>query len=118
MSDWTGQIVIEVALGVAVGTVLAWWAIRTLERWSYQIHATPCWPMTSFEVEHLDLWESGEALKDCRYPAPVGWARKRRRKEWRRHCEFLKGLGWNTEEILGLPEQSSDDLSPRGPKGK
>src|SRR5438128_1500926 len=103
MADW--RLVVEVALGVAIGIVLAWWAIRTLERWSHLIHATPCWPTTSFEVDHLDLWEAGEALSDCRYPAPVGWARKRLRRKWRRHCEWLKGLGWSTEEILRQSEE-------------
>jgi hypothetical protein len=98
------RLVAEVALGVGIGIVLAWWAIRTLERWSYLAHATPCWPTTPFEVEHFNLWDAGEAMTDCRYPVPVQWARHRLRRKWRRHCERLKGSEWSTEEILGLPE--------------
>lgn len=119
MNDWTGRLVIEVALGVAVGSVLAWWAIRTLERWSYLIHATPCWPTEPDHVERLDSWEKFAALDDLlRYPTPVQWVRRRLRRKWRRHCELLKSLEWSTEEILGIPERRPlRPEDPRGPKG-
>jgi len=119
MSDWTGRLVIEVALGVAVGIVLAWWAIRTFERWSHLIHATPCWPTTPYEVEHLDVWESIQAVDDCRYAAPVQWARHRLRRRWRRHCELLKSLEWSNEEIVGLSgRRARHPKDRRGPKVK
>jgi hypothetical protein len=114
MIDWSGWLIVELALGVTVGIVLAWWAIRTLERWSYLVHATPCWPTTLDQVERLESWEKFEALDDLlRYPTPVRWIRGRLRRKWRRHCELLRSLGWSDEEILGRP-----DRQPRRPKDK
>jgi hypothetical protein len=97
------KFIVEIAVGVALGGVLAWWIILTLQRWLHLVHATPCWPMTSSDVEDLASWETWQSLTDAHfYLEPVQWARNRLRRKWRRHCETLKEQGWSTEKILGL----------------
>ena len=104
--------VMEVALGVAIGVVLAWWAIRTLEHWSSLVHdpERPCWPTEPDQIDSLDAWAKLQAAFDpIHYPAPVCWVRRRLRRKWRRHCEMLKRLGWSNEDIIWGPHRRSED---------